>query len=258
MPPQFPEVERIELANPVLELVVCQLRFPTVLALTGNQPPIEFQQRIHETYPIARRHKQDSIALGAEVEAQVTSSIFWFFEDRQSQWTLSLGDSFIAVETRNYRRFNEFLDRFLTVLEVARSVYPIGLCERLGLRYVDRIGRDTHPYLPEDWSRRIRSEIIPLRNICGNTDPQFGGLESRFTFGDSVLAMRSHYVDKGFAGATEDLLVLDVDCYREQRENLADVGPVLHRFHDLSYRAFRWAIGDLIEVLPPIGEEEIK
>jgi uncharacterized protein (TIGR04255 family) len=256
MPPLFPEVERIELANPILELVVCQLRFPTVLALTGNQPPVEFQQRVHDTYPIARRHKQDSISLGAEVEPEVTSSIFWFFEDRQSQWTVSLGDSFVALETKHYRRFNEFLDRFQSVLEDAKRIYPIDLSERLGLRYVDRIGRDAHPYLPEDWSRRIRSEIIPLRNVCGNTDPQFGGLESRFTFGDSVLAIRSHYVDKGFAGATEDLLILDIDCYREQRESLESVGAVLREFHNTSYKAFRWAISDLIDVLPRASEEE--
>jgi uncharacterized protein (TIGR04255 family) len=258
MPPEFPEVERVELANPILELVVCQLRFPTVLALAGNQPPAEFQQQIHERYPIARKHKQDGIALGAEIEAQVTSSIFWFFEDRQSQWTVSLGDSFISLETKQYRRFNEFLDRFLAVLEVARSIYPIDLAERLGLRYVDRIGRDTHPYLPEDWSRRIRSDIIPLRNVCGNTDPQFGGLESRFTFGESVLAIRSHYVDKGFAGSSEDLLVLDFDCYREQRESLDELGTMLRDFHDISYKAFRWAIGGLIDALPKVHEEEIR
>jgi uncharacterized protein (TIGR04255 family) len=54
MPPKFPEVERIELKAPPLELVICQLRFPTILALAANQPPDEFQRRIRATYPIAR------------------------------------------------------------------------------------------------------------------------------------------------------------------------------------------------------------
>ena len=46
MPPTFPRVERIELQDPPLELVVCQMRFPIALGLVNNQPPEAFHRAI--------------------------------------------------------------------------------------------------------------------------------------------------------------------------------------------------------------------
>jgi hypothetical protein len=82
---------------------------------------------------------------------------------------------------------------------------------------VDRISREKQPSLPEDWPQRIRQELIPLRQLRGPGEPQMGNLEARFAFADRILALRSVYVDRGFAGASSDELILDCDCYVEQR-----------------------------------------
>jgi uncharacterized protein (TIGR04255 family) len=64
MPPRFPQAERIELKAPPLELVVCQVRFPTILALAANQSPDELQRRLRTKYPVARCRQAASMEAG--------------------------------------------------------------------------------------------------------------------------------------------------------------------------------------------------
>jgi uncharacterized protein (TIGR04255 family) len=144
MPPVFPEVDRIELAFPMLELVVCQVRFPAILALSPAQPPAEFQQRVREHYPKARLQGEDSLEVGGPQALRFSRSAYWAFQDRRSEWTVSLASSFLSLETTEYVRFDEFIMRFVEALQIAREIYPIEIRERLGLRYVDRISVEKH------------------------------------------------------------------------------------------------------------------
>ncbi len=254
MPPIFPEAERIELKSPPLELVVCQLRFPTVLALAANQPPEEFQRRIRNTYPVSRRQSGMTLEVGGR-GPQLSASSIWLFEDKESQWTVSLGSDFLSLETKRYRRFDDFIKHFLGVVQAARDLYPIELRERLGLRYVDRISREKEPKLPEDWPSRVRQELIGLRQFRGAGEPQMSNLEVRFAFGDRILTVRSLFVDRGFPGVPADELVLDFDCYVERRDSLEGLADLLHEFRRLAYNAFSWALGEVLGYFECAGEE---
>src|SRR4051794_11236983 len=50
----FPESPRVRFAQNPLAEVICQLRFPTVLAI-ASESPTAFQERIRGAYPIYRR-----------------------------------------------------------------------------------------------------------------------------------------------------------------------------------------------------------
>ena len=58
MPPQFQKADRIELKNPPLELVICQLRFPPILKLAAGEAPEEFQTALSQSYPLSKIHQQ--------------------------------------------------------------------------------------------------------------------------------------------------------------------------------------------------------
>jgi uncharacterized protein (TIGR04255 family) len=254
VPPVFPEAQRVELKRPPLELVVCQLRFPTVLALAANQPPEEFQRRIRTTYPVSRRQSGMTLEVGGR-GPQFSSSSIWLFDDKESQWTVSLGADFLSLETKRYRRFEDYIGRFQEVVQAARDLYPIELRERLGLRYVDRISREREPNLPEDWPSRVRQELIGLRQFRGAGEAQMSNLEVRFAFGERILTVRSLYVDRGFPGVAADELVLDFDCYIEKRDSLEGLADLLHEFRRLAYNAFSWALGDVLGYFERAGEE---
>jgi uncharacterized protein (TIGR04255 family) len=244
--PAFPDAQRLELVNSPLELVVCQLRFPMVLALAGGQPPEEFGRRVQGTYPVAKKKQTVNFEIVGESAVQ-KSSVTWVFEDQDSEWTVSLASNFVALEAKKYVRFADFLERFEQVLQITREAFQVQLMERLGLRYVDHLSRTLQPRLPENWTSQINGAILPARPMRAEGEAQTANLETRFAMGDSLLAIRSVFVEKDFPGVTEDELILDFDCYSEKRRNLDGVRAELERFRTESYKAFRWAIGDLIQ-----------
>jgi uncharacterized protein (TIGR04255 family) len=250
MPPTFPKAERIELQNPPLDLVVCQLRFPIALGLVNNQPPEAFHRAIHSSYPVARRgHQAETlIELSTEQHIRASRSNFWLFEDKDAHWTVSLGADFLSLETRQYRQFDEFVGRFLDLTKLTEENYGIELRDRLGLRYIDRVSRARQPFLPENWVAAINPHILPLRHFRGIDEPQMNHLEARFSFGPKrMLTLHTGFFDLGFPGITENELILDFDCYTEQRSSLDGIRDDLFQFKETTYNAFRWAFGDLIQ-----------
>jgi uncharacterized protein (TIGR04255 family) len=250
----FPTAERIELQNPPLELVVGQIRFPIILGLANNQSPEAFHRTIRADYPVTKRGHQASALIEASGEPHVLTSklSFWLFEDKDSHWTVSLGADFLSLETRRYRQFDEFVRRFLALTDLAAKTYGIELRERLGLRYIDQVSRARQPFLPPDWTAAVNPDILPFRRFRGEGEPQMNHVEARFSFGPKrMLALNAGLFDRGFPGTDEDMLILDFDCYTEQRDNLDGIRSDLFLFKEVTYNAFRWAFGDLIRFFKP-------
>ncbi len=240
---QVPTFERVELQSPPLQLVVCQVRFPPILKLAAGQPPDEFQAGLKELYPVSSRDETIEITGGPGQPPRLFRH--WKFEDKDSNWTVTLGDTFVSLETARYSRFRDFLDRFEQMLDLARRLYPIELRERLGLRYIDRISKEVNPALPDDWLQKVQSDLLPLRALKGDGQAQKGQFESRFADGSCIVTIRSSFVEAGFAGADCDAFVLDTDCYSPQRADVSGIRECLERFKVTAYNIFRWAIGDL-------------
>jgi uncharacterized protein (TIGR04255 family) len=256
MPPTFPTAERIELKNPPLELVVCQMRFPIILSLVNNQPPEAFHRAIHRDYPIPKRgHQAEAMALfeaSSEPLVRTSKSTFWVFEDKDGHWTVSLGADFLSLETRRYRQFREFVERFLQLTGSAAEMYGIEVRDRLGLRYVDRVSRARQSFLPPDWTAAINPEILPLRRFQGEGEPQMSHVQARFSIAPKqMLSVSAALLDRGFPGIAEDTLILDFDRFSEHRDALDGINGDLFRFKEETYNAFRWVFGDLIRFFEP-------
>jgi uncharacterized protein (TIGR04255 family) len=257
MPPTFPKADRIELQHPPLELVVCQLRFPVALGLVNNQPPEVFHRAIRAEYPVTRIRHQTEALVDASGDPQIRASsktTFWVFEDKDTRWTVSLGADFLSLETRQYRQFDDFVRRFLELTKVAVDTYGIAFRDRLGLRYVDRVSRSRQAALPPDWTGRINPELFPLRRFRGEGEPQMNQVTARFFFAPKrMLTVNAGFIERDFPGIAEDELILDFDCFAEQRSSLDGIREDLFAFKDMTYNAFRWAFGDLIRFFEPAG-----
>ncbi len=250
MAPQFKAVARKELKKPPLELVVCQVRFPTILALSNGRAPEEFQKKL-TSYPIVKEKHQQRVEVILESGTQrISRTPYWTFEDADSQWTVSLAPTFLALETKNYKRFTNFIAKFDAALKVARDLYSLTVRERLGLRYVDRLSRTRCPELPEDWLSKIQPRLLSLRNVLNEGETLHAVCDYRVANGDRILAIKSLLKQYGFPNVGEDELVLDFDCYTEERGNFDDIETRLKAFKGVSYDAFRWAISDLINYFP--------
>ena len=255
MPPKFPSAGRIELGKPPLQLVVCQVRFPPILELAAGHPPTKFQESVKDMYPVTHHDQTIEMRNVSGDSPILHPSHHWRFDDKDSQWTVTIGDTFLSLETTHYRQFSAFVERFDAVLKIASELFPIEIRDRVGLRYIDRLSQTLCPNLPENWRDSIHAELIPLRAWSGDDEQQKGQLETRYAYDDRFLVIRASMVDKGFLGASEDEFVLDIDCFSADRLPVGDLRVLLGKFKEESYNVFRWAVGDLVTHFDPVETE---
>ena len=123
---KLPDYERvIYKRNPLVE-VACQIRFPTILKIS-NQEPFEFQDKVRFKYPLYELQKSISIPgiqnelfqlvqkAGLPLNFQDTT---YNFRAENLKWQISLNKDFIALATTEYERYETFKERFKDVLEI--------------------------------------------------------------------------------------------------------------------------------------------
>ena len=244
----FPQAKRIELKHPPLDLVVCQVRFPIVLKLKVEQGPVDFQTKIMSQYPLTNRKSRTLLETQPqEKRIMAKEESYWTFMDREERWTIAISDSFFSLETKKYRNFDEFLEKFTHAFDVVQQLYGIPLCSRIGLRYINKISKKTNPKLPENWPREIRAGLVPFSGIAGPEVPRMAQSENRLKLNDCFLTIRSVLIAKGFPGAENHELVLDFDCYSEEKCDFDKQAEILRKFKTTCYNAFRWSTKGLFE-----------
>src|SRR5205085_2135731 len=89
-----------------------------------------------------------------------TGALQWQFADEDDNWNVVLTDSYLTLEARAYRDFQDFLRRFRRLVEALRDHIKPKVVTRIGLRYIDEIRTD----MP--WPQVIRHELLgPLGTV---------------------------------------------------------------------------------------------
>lgn len=141
----FSQKERcIYKANQLGE-VICQLRFPEILAIAA-QPPVDFQEAIRASYPQyssrmeAPAPKITGIPGHLSVENQ-PKTINHQFMSADGVWRINLTSKFIALACTRYTQWEEFAARLDAPLAAFIQIYKPAYFERVGLRYINFISR---------------------------------------------------------------------------------------------------------------------
>src|SRR5436190_490120 len=105
----FPASERIVFKENPLAEVICQLRFPTILAIAA-EVPAAFQERIREGYPVYRRNDPLAVqppevgALLARLPLQAPEGAAEHnFVTEDGSRTITLASTFLAVTETDYK-----------------------------------------------------------------------------------------------------------------------------------------------------------
>jgi uncharacterized protein (TIGR04255 family) len=145
--------------NSPLRLVVCQLRFPLLLRIAVADLVAEFHDSISTEYPDAAREKQFSFELSAEgVAPKGAAEVLFRFSDRDSAWSVVLGESQLTLECRKYTDHSELLSRFERLLKAAVDVFDIKRRSRLGLRYVNEFRQSGYATMQE-WGKLLNKDF---------------------------------------------------------------------------------------------------
>ena len=167
----FAQYERYQYARPPLVEVICQLRFPTILAI-GAQEPAAFQEAVRRDFPqYAARQEQlppkvvrKGNAAALEPQKPITN---YNFVSQDGRWKLNLTQNFIALSTVGYQRWEDFATRLDQPLAQFIQIYQPAYFERIGLRYVNAVSRQRLGLEGQLWDDLIQSQYI---GILGEPD----------------------------------------------------------------------------------------
>lgn len=133
--------QEVQLPSAPLARVIAQARFALILAIRNPDKVASFQEAIRATYPVLQEERSHHIVIGPLGLPPSREEVIWRFGDRekQPQWRVSLSADFVALETSAYASRADFLSRFEHVVRALEQSFKPAQCQRLGIRYIDRM-----------------------------------------------------------------------------------------------------------------------
>lgn len=130
--------------NPLGE-VICQLRFPEILAIAA-EPPVKFQEAIRDEYPgfLRRQDAPPPKVAGTpgsftlENPEKITN---YQFSTMDGVWRVNLTSTFISLTCTRYTNWEDFAAKLDKPLSAFIRIYKPGYFQRVGLRYLNFISR---------------------------------------------------------------------------------------------------------------------
>lgn len=141
----FSQESRCRYAKPPLAEVICQLRFPEILAIQAN-PPVEFQEAIREQFPIYQRRQEVPAPKLTGVPGNLTLQnqepvINHQFGTTDGSWRVNLTSKFVSLTCSKYTSWEEFAAHLDQPLAAFIKVWKPAHFDRIGLRYLNFISR---------------------------------------------------------------------------------------------------------------------
>lgn len=242
-------VPEVPLPRAPLVRVVAQIRFPLITSIEKRAFVGAFQEAVRKDYPVLNPEHEVGLVITPQ-GPQSTEGTIWRFYDRTNQWKLSLASGFLALDTSAYTSRDDFLERFGRALRALEQHIGIGVFDRLGVRYVDRIQERDATF--GSISELFRPEVLGMLAV----DPGAGGelhiavSENLFHLGETKMRARCASVPKDMTVDPSILepinarsWVLDLDMFSEGRRDF-DLDVVLKNARDYAaavYRFFRWS-----------------
>ena len=173
----FPSKPDIQLENPPLVEVVCQVRFPPILRIASEEPS-EFQERIRDQFPNVELEHGFLVrvpgpgAMGTPTAEPQTRT--YRFRTPDAQTAISLAVDFYALSSNRYSHWEEFAKYLRSTHEAIQHVYKPTYSMRIGLRRLFLWRKFSLEFVSPEMSLRSRVVVcwICLWVIQG---PQLGG-----------------------------------------------------------------------------------
>ena len=253
MTPFGPSVQEVRLARAPLVNVIAQVRFPAVMKIEDSAFVANFQEAIRNDYPILRSERQLGVLIGPGGVRPQDAGTVWRFETKDpATWQVTLTPTFVSLSAKQYTCRSDLLERLTVVLRALEGWLQPNVCDRIGIRYVDRVTGSQLARI----STLVRPEILGV----GGDEATLGGAEIVHSMSDAMFRLddssqlRGRWgrlpagatYDPGIEPARESSWVLDLDHYTSRSEefDLTTIGCKAAEFCDRIYTFFRWAVTD--------------
>ena len=247
----FPPVQRVLYSKNPLARVICQLRFPPILRV-GTEAPSQFQDGVRNEYPVYDVSDEDAqvpkeasqvlTRIGLSLSAGNQVHRFKTAEERR---ILSLGQSFLALEEKDYKRWEDFANHLREAEQVLRDTYNPAFYTRIGLRYQDVIRRSTLGLPDVEWRELLNPAFLGVladETISNQVRDHRCQMEINLAPTEGLVRIRH-----GTAiVSNEQCYLIDADFFTQERRDTDGAFANLSAFNRLARCLFRWAITDTL------------
>ena len=233
--------------------VICQLRFPEILAV-GAKAPVDFQEAIRSAFPRYSSRMETpapkiSGVPGAMSLQNQPATINYQFLSEDGIWRVNLTQKFISLACARYTCWEDFAARLDQPLAAFIQIYKPAYFERIGLRYVNFISRkslnlEATPFrelIARKYLGILADEQLPESNVGqSGVDAQFairGGCRVKLHAGPGRV-QRTGKSD----GEVKFIFDMDLFMPGNVAPNLS--APALQTLHAQAWALFRDAITD--------------
>ena len=235
--------------------VICQLRFPEILAIQANLP-VAFQEAIRDEYPrySSRRETPAPKLAGTpgnmSLQKQEPVNNYQFFS-ADGNWRVNLTSRFISLSCSRYTSWEDFAARLDKPLAAFIQIYHPSFFERVGLRYLNffsrkELGLEGTPFsemFAPCYLGPLMEEDVPEANASRcSVDAEMslrGGCRVKLHAGPG-LVKRAGQPDK------EVKFVFDQDLYMPGTLDIKLSAGALQTLHAQADSIFRGAITELV------------
>lgn len=246
-------VDEIPLQPAPLVMVVAQLRFPPMVSLTSDQSVAAFQDAVRGDYPIMERQEFQPVTVtpGGSTVGSLTTN--FQFEDLDSSWKVTLAQDFLSLQTDQYTKRADFIDRLeraFIALNGVSDPSPVAVFDRLGVRFVNRLlGEDaTYEQLNRWLNESVFGPLVLAESLVEGQELVASVAHQQFKLGEHMLNARwallppDGQLAPDVAPADETSWVLDIDASVDSRAPFqpSETAAVARRCAEYAYGAFRW------------------
>lgn len=242
--------------------VICQLRFPEILAV-GATDPVDFQEAIRKDFPLfLRRQEQPAPKLtGTPGNMQLQNQkpvINYQFMSADGTWRINLTNKFISLTSTKYTCWEEFAAHLDKPLAAFIKIYAPAHFERVGLRYLNFISRyalglEGVPFReliqPCYLGPLAEEDVVESASARNSVDCEIairGGCRVKIHAGPGM-------VKRGGKEDTEVKFIFDQDLYMPGQLPLNLAAGAMQTLHSQADSIFRGALTEkLHEAMDPI------
>lgn len=245
-------VEEVSLARSPLVRVLAQVRFPRLVAMSPQNidTTIGFVvEKLKDDYPIFGKQREVQVTLTPDGVSQTPGAQVWQLRSPDDAWQVTLGETFVSLDTKAYTSRADFTGRLATVLaRIAETIAP-PFVERLGVRYTNRV---------EDSALLLRlQELVRPEVLGGIAVPRPEGVLLAHTMSESLYEIDSRMLharcgllppgaifDPTLPPAAGSSWVLDLDSFTQDRTTF-DASALASDADELAsaaYRYFHWVV----------------
>ena len=252
----FPKTERVIYRKNPLKLVLCQLKFPAILRI-DKEVPADFQEKIRHEFPLFQEVDDTANSLPENLAQIIPPEILdllstrsnrrFQFMSKDEKWIIGLTREFVAIETTQYTRWEEFRDYLELLLNALVEIYNPAFLTRIGLRYQNVIDRRALGMEDVAWRDLLADFVLgqlALDETLDKVTEHHGSTRIQLNDEEDFVRIQHGLVMDKAVDSPHIMYLLDYDFHSNKETETEDAISKLNEYNTLNRRLFRWCIRD--------------